>query len=136
MEVFNFVKFMWYLDVFYKEPNKISFFFFYKCYLMLYFVLKLFSSSTNETSLTWSMWLSMWKGHLGRCIAKSVLTISRKTQRITKHFQFTSLQVEEIEISYTFYNIQNFLGTSWSSIIATCLIKLLRTGPLTYLQKH
>ena len=42
-------------------------------------------------------------------------------------FQF---QVEYIKISDTFYNIQNFLGTSRSSIIASYLIKLLSSWPL------
>ena len=35
-----------------------------------------------------------------------------------------------MKIPYIFYKIQNFQGTPWASIIATCLIQLLRTGPL------
>ena len=51
----------------------------------------------------------------------------KKKQRITEHLK---VQVDNIEISDTFYKIQNFLGTLWSLIIATCLIKLLRMGPI------
>ena len=43
---------------------------------------------------------------------------------------FFWLPVKDIKISYIFYKIQNFQGHPWASIIATCLIKLLRTGPL------
>ena len=46
-----------------------------------------------------------------------------------KNTWFFWLLVEDIKISNIFYKIQNFQGTPWASIIATCLIKLLRTGP-------
>ena len=57
----------------------------------------------------------------------------KKKQRITEHLKkstyfFLKFQVEDIAISDTFYKIQNILGTSWSLIITTCLIKLERTG--------
>ena len=40
---------------------------------------------------------------------------------------FFWLLVEDIKIPYIFYKIKNFQGPSWASIIATFLIKLLRT---------
>ena len=43
---------------------------------------------------------------------------------------FFWLFVKDMNIPYIFYKIQNFQGTPWASIIATCLIKLLRMGPL------
>ena len=46
-----------------------------------------------------------------------------------KSTKFVWLLVKDMKIPYIFYKIQNFLGTPWASIIATCLIKLLRTGP-------
>ena len=80
--------------------------------------------STNVTRLAWSMWLSMWKRHLGHFKKKK-----RESRNTWKRSIIFFFQVEDIEISNTFYKIQNFLGTWWSSIITTCLIKLLRTGP-------
>ena len=46
-----------------------------------------------------------------------------------KHQFFFWLHEEDFRISYIFYKIQNFQGDPWTSIIATCLLKLLRTGP-------
>ena len=40
------------------------------------------------------------------------------------------LLVKDMKIPHIFYKIQNFQGAPWASIITTCLIKLLRTGPL------
>ena len=63
----------------------------------------------------------------------------KKKQRITEHlkkniniffFVHVHVHVEDFDLSDTFYKNQNILGTSWSSMITTCLIKLLRTGPL------
>ena len=90
--------------------------------------------STNVTWPTWSMWLSMWKRHFGHRNVKSVVNISRKNRESrttckTSTYIFSFFQVEDIKIADTFYKIQNFLGTSWSSIIATYLIMLLSTGP-------
>ena len=36
--------------------------------------------------------------------------------------------LKDIKISYISYKIQNFHGSPWASIFATCLIKLLMTG--------
>ena len=69
--------------------------------------------STNVT--TWFMWLSMWKRYLRHCIVKSYVSISRKKQRLIKHLQ----------------KKHTILETSWSSIIATYLIKLLSTRPFS-----
>ena len=49
---------------------------------------------------------------------------------LTKKAPIFWLLVKDMKIPYIFYNIQNFQGTPWASIIASCLIKLLRTGPL------
>ena len=51
-------------------------------------------------------------------------------EHLKKTHIFVQFQVEDTKISYTFFKIQSFLGTSWSSIIEACLIKLLRTGSL------
>ena len=72
--------------------------------------LKIFS--TNVT--TWFMWLSMWKRHLRHCIVKSCVSISR----ITENYP-------------TLAKKHTILGTSWSSVIETYLIKLLSTRPFS-----
>ena len=38
--------------------------------------------------------------------------------------------MKDMKIPYNFYKLQKCQGPPWASIIATCLIKLLRTGPL------
>ena len=52
-----------------------------------------------------------------------------------KHLIFFWLPVEDIKIPYIFYKIQNFQGPPWASIIASCLIKLLRTGPFCHISR-
>ena len=47
-----------------------------------------------------------------------------------KEPNFFWLLVKDMKIQYVLYKIQNFQGTPWASIIATCLKKLLRTVPL------
>ena len=60
---------------------------------------------------SWSMWLLMWKRHLGQYIVKSVENISRTTENhrtfAKKEPQFCWSPVKDINISDTIYKIQN-----------------------------
>ena len=65
-------------------------------------------------------------------VEKKVSRWYRASKNIYKKApHFLWLPVENLKIWYIFYKKQNFQGTPWASIIATCLIKLWRTGPLS-----
>ena len=93
--------------------------------------------------------------HIGQCNALNVFStwiityIKLGVSHLWKKFQdeivhqrtftkapnFFWLLVKDMKIPHISYTIQNFQRTPWASIIATCLIKLLRTWPFSNILK-
>ena len=104
---------------------------FFKCSVILCFFLKYLPHFWQCNALnvfsTWIItYIKLGVSHLWKNFQDEIVHQRTFTKKAPNFFW---LLVEDIKIPYTLYKIQNFQGTPWASIIATCLIKLLRTGP-------
>ena len=130
-EVLDFIKCVWNLEIFNLKLKKIMCSFF-KCFVILCFFLKylphFWQCKALNVFFTWIItYIKLGVSHLWKKFQDEI--VHQRTFTNKAH-NFFWLFVKDMKIPYTFYKIQNFQGTPWASIIATCLIKLLRTGPL------